>query len=195
MQTFGVGIESLTKVLAASSIIEFIMTRLPRSLDPFQMRALQQDWEDVLRPDDLPRLAQIAVQADSIAATVRLGLYRGSLNEVRLRGRIAGSVDLVCQRCLEKMPWTFELVPDVVVVASGMRTEAFGEGTELLELEEDGLLFPLQWIEEEILLALPLAPRHEECAYLREPREFVDGAGADEAGGPFAILEALRGKS
>lgn len=171
------------------------MTRLPRSLDPFQPRALQQDWREVLAADDLPRLAQASARVETMTVTAELGLCRGSLNEVRLQGRIKGSVDLVCQRCLETMAWPFELVSEVVIVASGKRTDIFGEGTEVLELEEDGLLFPLQWVEEEILLAMPLAPRHEDCAFLREPREFDGGTGADTTGGPFAVLEILRGKS
>jgi uncharacterized protein len=95
---------------------------------------------------------------------------------------------LACQRCLNAV--SFDLDVDSLL-------ELVPEGAELSqdELEDDTRDFlPLvseldvaDFVEDEILLALPVAPRHEECGL----------PGAADAGdriNPFATLSGLKGK-
>lgn len=79
-----------------------------------------------------------------------------------------GSVDLVCQRCLE--PFRHELRDTVnVVLADGDSVPlAPPTGYEPFELEE-GRLQPAQLIEDELIVAVPLVPKHarvEDCGSL-----------------------------
>jgi len=79
-----------------------------------------------------------------------------------------GSVHLVCQRCLE--PFRHEVKETVNVVAADgdslpVETPA---GYEPFELEE-GRLQPAQLIEDELIVAIPLVPKHarvEDCGSL-----------------------------
>ena len=84
-----------------------------------------------------------------------------------------GSMYLVCQRCLE--PFQHELAQSVnVVVADGeSSTLTAPAGYEPFELEE-GRLQPAQLIEDELIVAIPLVPKHaraEDCGSLA--REIV----------------------
>lgn len=167
------------------------MSRLPVSLDPFQPRALHQQWQGELGRKELPRLAASVPEGMPLTVHVLLGLERGLLGEIRLQGRISGELGQQCQRCLQPMTWTFSLEPDVVVAGPEGLPEALGEGQEVLELEEDGLLRPAEFVEEEILLSLPLSPRHPDCGERLE-REFEPGAGGEEGENPFAVLKKLR---
>jgi len=77
-------------------------------------------------------------------------------------------VELVCQRCLE--PFRHELADtvNVVVADSASGPAAVPEGLEPVELE-DGRLRPAELVEDELIVALPLVPRHariEDCGSL-----------------------------
>jgi uncharacterized protein len=78
------------------------------------------------------------------------------------------SVDLVCQRCLE--PFRHELADTVNVVLADEDSVplAVPAGYEPFELEE-GRLQPAQLIEDELIVAVPLVPKHgrvEDCGRL-----------------------------
>ena len=108
----------------------------------------------------LPRLAghEAATGRGEIRYAVQGG--RDSLGRPGLGIRVDGSIELICQRCLE--PMSFELgIDDWVGLA---RTEA--------EIDSDPTDGPdripatprmsvAELLEEEVLLALPISPRHE----------------------------------
>jgi len=78
------------------------------------------------------------------------------------------AVELMCQRCLE--PFRHELDESVnVVIADGdSLPETVPTGFEPFELE-DGRLQPAQLIEDELIVAIPLVPKHarvEDCGSL-----------------------------
>jgi uncharacterized protein len=170
------------------------MSRIPVSLDPFLPRALERRWEGEYSGDDLPRLRAASPDGAVISVRVAFTLARGPLGEIRWQAEIEGETDQVCQRCLQPMRWHFRLQPDIALVRPDDRPSGLGEDAERLELGADGLLWPAAAVEDEILLVLPLAPRHEQCS-TGGHREFEPGEGDREAENPFAVLGQLRGKS
>ena len=108
----------------------------------------------------------------SVRATLHFRQRRGGWLALGLDYQAA--VHLVCQRCLE--PFRHELADHVdVVVADGASMPAAApEGFELFELDE-GRLQPAQLIEDEVIVAIPLVPKHarvEDCGSLA--REFAE---------------------
>ena len=101
---------------------------------------------------------------------------------------VSGLVPLACQRCLEPVPCDLDV--DTLL-------ELVPEGADLSqdELEDDTRDFlPVvreldvaELVEDEILLALPVAPRHEKCG-------LPGAADAGERINPFAALAGLKGK-
>jgi uncharacterized protein len=78
------------------------------------------------------------------------------------------TVELVCQRCLE--PFRHELAQsvNVVVAASNSLPAAVPEGFEPFELA-GGRLLPAELVEDELIVAIPLVPKHarvEDCGSL-----------------------------
>jgi uncharacterized protein len=117
--------------------------------------------------DKLTRLKSLLhSDSGSVRATLRFR-QRGDgwlQSELGLRA----AVELVCQRCLE--PFRQELAEQVnVVLADGDSLPAtVPAGFEPFELE-GGRLQPVQLIEDELLVALPLVPKHarvEDCGSL-----------------------------
>jgi len=113
---------------------------------------------------------------------------RGARGEYLLQLVVTGVIPLLCQRCLKAVP--FDLDVDNLL-------ELVPEGAELSqdELEDDTRDFlPVakeldvaELVEDEILLALPVAPRHEKCG-------LPGAADAGERSNPFAALAGLKGK-
>lgn len=86
-------------------------------------------------------------------------------NEPLLHLEIDGCLELTCQRCLEALTYPLKLRRGLLLVPPG---EAWPE-EELQEDDYDAIacepeLDAWSLVEEEILLALPPIPRHENCA-------------------------------
>jgi uncharacterized protein len=119
----------------------------------------------------MPRLLQDALplSADSPAQSV-LWSARGSSKavaggepEVRLHLQARTALQLSCQRCLQPVTVRLEVQPSLRFVRGEAQAEALDEDS-----DEDVLALPLALdllplIEDELILALPLVPRHELC--------------------------------
>jgi uncharacterized protein len=117
----------------------------------------------------------------------------GAEAEVWLALNASAEVPLLCQRCLQ--PFNEGLVVD-----RRFRFVRHEEEAARLdeESEDDVLVLPARMnlrelVEDELILALPIVPRHALCpSPLPLP---ADSPGADEpAANPFAALAALRGR-
>ena len=104
-------------------------------------------------------------------------------------------VALQCQRCLQPMASTIDIDRVFRFAADEREAERLDEETddEVLVLEPSLDLHAL--LEDELILALPLVPRHEECPQPLLPAMPSDDAGDDASAkpNPFAVLAALRG--
>lgn len=100
---------------------------------------------------------------------------------------IDGTIELVCQRCLQPMSHEvairshFLIAHDEEAAAALDDDDAFDVIVGADDFDLDGL------IEDEVLLALPIAPRHEVC-----PDERANQPYRDEKPSPFAALAELK---
>ena len=131
---------------------------------------------------------------DGLTENVGVIRYRiegglGGRNRPQLHLQLDGVLSLCCQRCLEGIEYPLQ-VSNVL--------EFVGNEDELTqeEIEDDSRDFlPAQsevdvvaLIEDEIILDLPSAPRHESCVL---PASAQD----DPEDSPFAVLKGLRSKA
>jgi len=78
------------------------------------------------------------------------------------------TVELTCQRCLEPFRERIAGRVDMVIAESDPPPAVAPDGFELVELD-DGRLLPAQLIEDELIVSMPLVPKHarvEECGSL-----------------------------
>lgn len=114
--------------------------------------------------------------------------------QMRLYLQASTTLRMVCQRCLQPMSVALDIAPTLRFVRDEQQAEALDEDSDdedVLALTKTLDLHAL--IEDELILALPLVPRHERC-----PRPLPMSAGEDEVGQgrdaehAFAALAALR---
>ncbi len=173
----------------------------PRRLDVAAFARAQADLAGTIPLADLERLSQDARPeaerpADheiSWSAQGELRPVAGASAEIRLHLRAATELQLTCQRCLQPVRVSLLVQP----------TLRFVEGEDLAarideESEEDVLALSStmdlrELIEDELILALPLVPRHDRCAQpLPTTAEPGDVPGTASAANPFAALAGLR---
>ena len=120
-----------------------------------------QTWErefSGLRFDRLMDVAASPTPTGSVKMT--FGTWEG---RVTVRGELRATVDLVCQRCMSVMQYPVEEMFDLVLVDSEAEAPL---GCESLEPWVANATHLNLWdvVEEQLLLALPLIPKHEDAA-------------------------------
>jgi uncharacterized protein len=145
-----------------------------------------------LLQDALPSQTQDAAQAVVWSARGELRPVPGGEPRILLHLHARTALRLTCQRCLQPVSLDLDVAPTLRFVRGEAQAEALDEHSEedVLALSSALDLHPL--IEDELILALPLVPRHERC-----PKPLTMSAGdADETGaargrGPFDALAGL----
>ena len=168
---------------------------LPPSLD--LARAARQTYgvEGRLPVKSLPRLSA-ALASD--AGEVRVDLEAGvdPARRVTVTGSIDAELELTCQRCLEPVKLSVHAEPNLAWVKTDEQLADLPDEYEPL-LSADGDVDLKELVAEELLLALPLVPKHDgdaACGGFTEPAARPAGPG-EVRKNPFAELAKLkRGK-
>ncbi|TAH42143.1 MAG: metal-binding protein [Betaproteobacteria bacterium] len=154
--------------------------------DPFRFAA---DGRRIDGEVDVAKLERLADNLADTAGVLRYGI-EGSLDEERrprLRLNVSGGLVLRCQRCLGGLAWPVDIGVTLQPVRKGDEIpDEELEDDEIDALEVGADLDVDALVEDEVLLALPIAPRHDDC---QPPRP----EGGVEKESPFAKLAALRG--
>jgi uncharacterized protein len=147
------------------------------------------------RAGSLPRLAELlfetegAEQRGADVVEYRVAGFMTAKDEPALRIEVRGELGLRCQRCLERLAFPLALRREIVLVAGADEFAAPGDEEESVDtIPAVGRIELHELIEEEILLALPMAPRHPagECHLHTEQ------ADSQASASPFAALARLK---
>ncbi len=133
----------------------------PALLDALRFARSGGSLEGELRVDELPRLRD-NLTSDDVA--VQYHIAGGSeAGRPVLRLRIDARLWLTCQRCLEKFPERFELSNVLTVARDEAELERWESEDPLVDaLVAEAPLDVASLVEDEIILSLPVSPRHED---------------------------------
>lgn len=152
--------------------------------DPFRFASEGRSQAGSVQVAELARLADLLQDRTGTLSFRVVGSVTVD-RKSRLRLEVSGVLMLKCQRCLGAMEWPvaidskFDLVrPGQPIPDEELEEDAF----DAIEAAPD--MDVLALVEDEIVLAAPIAPRHEDCD---APRP-VGGA---EKESPFSLLRGL----
>ncbi len=114
--------------------------------------------------------------------------FKDEGGKLMLQLTVGGCIQLACQRCLEAIPFELDIdsLLEVVPASTDLsQDELEDDSRDFLPVEKE--LDVAELVEDEILLSLPVAPRHERCG-------LPGAAGAGDWVNPFATLAGLKGK-
>lgn len=171
--------------------------RLPVHIDPLRMAETRRLLQGHVDLAEMARLGDALLGNDgSVAVSLEFGIDEEGIRF--MRGHLRTDVTLECQRCLEAMQYAIDSTFALAMVRSAAEAEALPSHYEPLQLDGQPL-FLRDVIEDELLLALPIVPRHarEECGVTLNDADAPadserEDTGRDEKDNPFSVLAGLK---
>ena len=175
----------------------------PAQIEPFKWAEQGFSWSGRLPLTRFPRIASEAASSDpSLSVQVDCRLFLDERRFARLQASLVTTVPLTCQRCLEAVDATIDTDVDLVLLSDAKYAERLDEDADFVILSEEqvvhgeadsDLIDLLALLEDELLLSLPLAPRHDHCDYAVPVVEIEDEPA--ERDNPFSVLASLKQRS
>lgn len=114
--------------------------------------------EGTIELGSMPRLAEL-LNSESGSVRARLAFGKSHDDMLLMQLQCEAALELVCQRCLEPMVHEVSEQIDFAVADTEDSIAVLPQGTDLIALEGDRFQ-PATLIEDELIVSLPLIPRH-----------------------------------
>jgi uncharacterized protein len=138
------------------------------------------------------RLCQGALD-DSGKVSVSVGVHRDAQGLFVMEGRMSSSMALCCQRCLEAVATDIEVELKLWLLREESKADLLPEDADYLVLDEEGKIALADALEDELILALPLVPLHEDCEMYQAGIAENDEVEDPKRENPFQVLASLKG--
>ena len=177
----------------------------PAQIEPFKWAEQGFKWSGQLPLSRFVRISREAVgsiddQLITIACTLSIAAYH---RIVWLDGHVETKVSVECQRCLNSVGLELVLDFHLALVDDESLIERLDEDADFIVLGESEATVKgsydapatadlLALIEDELLLLMPLSPKHEFCEHKHQPA--VEELAEEKRDNPFDVLAGLKGK-
>lgn len=167
--------------------------RLPEQINPRKWADSGRDIKAQVELQGFDRLQELIESSGSLL-DLDIRFSRDPDRKYRIEGHVGCSVELVCQRCLEKFDFKLNAMIDLIIVFTEDQARALPKEQDAWIVEEDDASL-LEMLEDELILGLPVIAIHpeSECSGTTEFDSGDEEPVASEKPNPFAILESLKG--
>lgn len=160
---------------------------LPVVVDVWRMVAAKRYFEGTLPLAAFPRLRSSLTDAEG-ECRFSLEFGRDTMNQAFVEVRAEAELPLLCQRTLERYLQPVKVVQQLGLIDSEAQEDALPEGMEPLLVAENAEIRPVDLVEDELILALPVVPINPESSL----PDAVWPHDEDEKPNPFSALAALK---
>jgi uncharacterized protein len=171
-------------------------SRLPEFVDPWRAADLGKVFSGRSAVAKLPRLSEVVLAPDG-EVELDLTFGRDERKRACVQGLVRATLTLECQRCLGPMPFPAEAEVNLALVESAAEAERLPDVYDPLLVEESRIRL-LDIVEDELLLSIPLIPKHEVGACSAKYEASVPQQGDEDESlkkeNPFAVLAELKDK-
>ena len=168
---------------------------IPEYVEPFRLAEQNLQLDGLVKLVDMHRLNTSLMNTgenDTVTVSLKFGMDEQRLPYIK--GHLQVVLGLQCQRCLER--FNYEIMSDFAlgIVKSLDEEKALPEQYEPA-MVQDGQLALRELIEDELILNLPIIPRHEpeECV-VKLPHADSGWKQQDDSENPFKVLQSLKHK-
>ena len=160
---------------------------LPEQLKLFNFAKKEVNLSGLYRISDFPKISEISSnKSDNIR--VDLSFYLKNNKTPCVDGIIELDIVLVCQRCLDDLSIVLKVNFNLAFVKHDQQSEELDSNYEIYVTEEDELVTQ-DLISDEILLSIPMVPKHDyDCMAKINTQKTVK----EKAENPFAILKRIQ---
>lgn len=135
--------------------------QLPKSIDPIKFAKQHAQIQGDLSLSICERLQEICNQENN-QADIDLQFGQDANRFYFIKGHIKTTLNLICQRCNSPMHYVMDTAFVLSPVTSEARAKNLPDAYEPVFMQNE-MVAVYEMIEDEILLALPMVPKHDEC--------------------------------
>ncbi|REL27191.1 23S rRNA accumulation protein YceD [Thalassotalea euphylliae] len=134
--------------------------KLPVTIDPYKSAQRRLECSGIFQLTEMNRLIDSCENtAEEIDVSFQFDV--DELGLVVISGKGSASVGLICQRCNDELAHTLEIDFQFSPVKNAEGAADLPSYYDAIELDENGEVNLRELVEDELLLAIPLIPRHE----------------------------------
>ncbi|WP_297810925.1 YceD family protein [uncultured Methylophaga sp.] len=172
--------------------------QLPKEIDPFRFAQTGRELEGEIKLATLSRLSASLYKDDGVVQ-VSMQFAVDDTGTPYMQGHFETTLSLTCERCLQELVLPLKIDTQLGLVRHEKLAEKLSDQYEPWVIEDHELVDPATVVEDELILALPLVPKHEEnClpdeAWVSEDKADTQMEKPDKPESPFAILSELKSK-
>jgi len=170
--------------------------KLPKELDPFRLAQNGLKLDGQIPLAEMPRLTQYLLSDEGLV-DVKMAFDIDEIGTPYMKGEFSVSVSLICQRCMSEMTLELKANSLLALVKSERKVEGLAEQYEPWVLDSHDPVLTSTVVEDELILSLPLVPKHETPCLPDEVWTAGDEtviAEDEKAVSPFAVLSSLKTK-
>jgi uncharacterized protein len=171
--------------------------QLPKDIDPYRFCYTKREITGEVELAQLTRLADALENSEgTVNITMQFDVDERGIPFVH--GQFETTLSLVCERCLNVMPLPVKIDTKLALIKHEKQADNLTEEYEPWLVDNESPINPLDVVEDELILVLPLVPKHDNDCLPDEVWESKDeNATEDEPEkpvSPFAALAALKSK-
>jgi len=170
--------------------------KLPIEIDPFRLAKSGLTLEGELSLNKMARLSE-ALHDDSGSVYVKMNFDIDKvLGTPFMNGEFKASLSLICERCSEPMQYDVDIRCSLALLSNERKIESLADQYEPWVIDNDNPVLLSSIVEDELILAIPLIPKHDHSCLPAEAWFAGDVIEEDveEKVSPFAVLSALKSK-
>lgn len=173
--------------------LQSMKNRLPIFIDPIKSAQQRLDYVGIYPADKMVRLAE-SVSKIKTDVSCHISVFYDEQKIVVIKVQAKVDLDLLCQRCFQPMDAEIEINNQFSPVKNETQMMALPEYYDPAILNEYGEIDLLSLVEDELILSLPLAPKHnrEDCDVSALKDVFGALPVEEEKPNSFAILAGLK---
>lgn len=167
---------------------------MPESIDAWRAVTARRVFEGEVPLGRFTRLQGSLADTEG-SCRYRLQFDRDALGAASVALTAEAALPLVCQRTLQRFVQPIRVEQQLGLIRDEREEQALAPDTEPVLVPEDGMLKPLELVEDELILALPVVPLSPQDADAESPPPVGPDESGTERSNPFAALAALKQKS
>jgi len=169
--------------------------KLPIEIDPFRLAKQGLILEGKLSLSTMPRLADVLENTDADIDVKMHFDINAILGTPTMVGRFKGALPLICERCSQEMSFELDVHCKLAIMNVEKSIEGLAEEYDPWVIENSDPVLLRSIVEEELILAIPLVPKHKHSCLPAEAwfaKGNIEEEKIEKKVSPFAVLSDLK---
>lgn len=168
--------------------------KLPKEIDPLRMAQNGLKLEGTLPISTMNRIAgSLSDNEGEVSVTMNFDVDETSLPF--MYGKFSAKLSLICERCMTPMSVDVDVECFLAILKSERKVEELAEMYDPWIIENSDPVLLSSVVEDELILGLPLVPRHEHACLPKEAwyrGDDIDESEKEKKVSPFDVLASLK---